>query len=51
PDNTIELLDIVKGKMVLKRIHYPKVTPDMLFIGSTVNVFGKQLDLVDYADA
>ena len=36
--------------MFLKRCEYPSVTIKDLFIGSVINVYSRQLKLVDYAD-
>ncbi len=35
---------------VLKRIHYPTVQPTDLFLGATVNVFSRKLQIVAYTD-
>ena len=35
---------------MLKRIHYPSVQPTDLFLGATINVFSRKLQIVAYTD-
>ncbi len=37
-------------KVFLKRCSYPAVTADDLFLGNTITVYSRQLQLVSYAD-
>lgn len=51
-DGTIELLkNGVKQSTFLKRIHYPQVTLQDMYIGSTVSVYNRVITLTDYANS
>ncbi len=43
-------VDIKNRKHFLKRIRYPEVTPNQLYVGSTVVVYSRQLKLTEYGD-
>lgn len=49
-DETLELINEVTKQNFLKRIHYPSVQPTDLYIGATINVFSRKLQIVEYAD-
>jgi nucleoside-diphosphate kinase len=42
--------DIKNRRSFLKRMEYPSVKPENLYIGSIVTVYSRQLHIVDYAD-
>jgi len=50
PDNTIELIDIELKRTTLKRIYCPDIPAHRMYVGSSINLYAKQLHLVDYAD-
>lgn len=51
-DGTIELLkNGIKQSTFLKRIHYPQVTIQDMFIGSSLSVFNRVIILTDYANS
>ena len=49
-DGTLELLDLKTKRMYLKRIFYPEVPRERLFVGSVVTVYGRALEVVAAAD-
>lgn len=49
-DNSIEMIDIKNKRTFLKRVAYPGVKLDQLFLGATVTVYSRQLKVVDFAD-
>ncbi|XP_078695079.1 nucleoside diphosphate kinase homolog 7-like [Branchiostoma floridae x Branchiostoma belcheri] len=49
-DNSIEMFDIKNHRTFLKRTKYEGVKQEDLYIGSTVEVFSRQLCFVDYGD-
>jgi len=49
-DKTIEMYDLKTKKLFLKRCEYSAITPKDLFIGAIINVYSRQLKIVDYAD-
>jgi nucleoside-diphosphate kinase len=49
-DKTIEMFDLKSKKLFLKRCEYPNVTLADLYLGSIVNIYSRQLKIVDYAD-
>jgi len=51
-DGTIELLkDGLKQSTFLKRIHYPQVAIQDMFIGSSLSIFNRVIILTDYANS
>lgn len=42
--------DVKNQRIFLRRTRYDGVHPDDLFVGNRVNVFSRQLYLVDYGD-
>lgn len=42
--------DVKKQLKFLKRIKYDQLDPKDLFVGNRVNVFSRQLNLIDYGD-
>lgn len=49
-DHTIEMFDLKHKRTFLKRCSYPSVKLSDLFIGSQINVYARQLKVLDYAD-
>eukprot|EP00058_Branchiostoma_floridae_P003134 XP_002588622.1 hypothetical protein BRAFLDRAFT_287848 [Branchiostoma floridae] len=49
-DSSIEMFDIKNHRTFLKRTKYEGVSQEDLYIGSTVEVFSRQLHFVDYGD-
>jgi len=49
-DNSIDMWDIKNKKTFLKKTPYPQIQPKDLYLGSVINVFSRQLKIVDYAD-
>lgn len=50
-DNTVELLHETKRQPILRRIHYPDISPKDLFIGNSVTVYNRLLTIKGYANA
>eukprot|EP00775_Hariotina_reticulata_P006258 gene6258-6496_t len=46
----VEMFDIKNRRHFLKRVKYEGVTPQQLYVGSTVLIYSRQLRLVDYGD-
>ncbi|KAL3700738.1 hypothetical protein R1sor_018760 [Riccia sorocarpa] len=49
-DNSIEMFDIKNHRLFLRRVAYPDINLEHLFIGSIVNVFTRQLLIEEYGD-
>lgn len=49
-DGAVEMYDIKNRRTFLKKVVYPSVTIDQLYLGSTITVFARQLNIVEYAD-
>lgn len=49
-DNTCEMVDLKTRKLFLKRSPCERVTLKDLFIGATVNIHSRQLNIVQYGD-
>ena len=49
-DSSVELWDIKAKRMFLKRCRYEGIRMQDLFVGSTVTVFHRQLNIVDYGN-
>jgi len=49
-DGQIEMMEYGNGRTFLKKIFYPDVVLDDLYIGSTITVYSRQLNVVGYAD-
>ena len=49
-DKTIEMFDLKNKKIFLKKTQYPSVQLKDIFIGSILNVYSRQLKVIDYAD-
>ena len=50
-DSTVELFDLKTKKLFLKRTKVDNVTLADLYIGSTVNLFSRQLNITDYGNS
>ncbi|XP_011291845.1 nucleoside diphosphate kinase 7 [Musca domestica] len=48
--NALEVYDPKTKKMFLRRTKMPELTEKDFFVGSKINIFGRQFDIVDYAD-
>lgn len=46
----IELFDMKKKRIFLKRMPYPSLRSDQLFIGAFVTLYARQMQIVDYGD-
>lgn len=49
-DQTIEMFDLNNKRVFLKRCPYPQLEAKQLFIGATVTVFGRTLEVTEYGD-
>lgn len=49
-DDTIEMFDLKNKRTFLKRCSYPSVKLSDLFVGSAINVYARQLKVLDYGD-
>ncbi|KAF6727963.1 Nucleoside diphosphate kinase 7 [Oryzias melastigma] len=49
-DGSMEMFDVKNQRVFLKRIKYDDIHPQDLFVGNRVNVFSRQLNLIDYGD-
>jgi nucleoside-diphosphate kinase len=49
-DNSIEIIDIKSKKMHLKRIKHDAISVQDLFIGNTVEIYGRRFKIVDFGD-
>lgn len=48
--NAIEVFDQQHKRTFLRRTKMPELSERDFFIGSKINIFGRQFDIVDYAD-
>lgn len=48
-DNSVQVIDSSKGKILLRRVHMPPLKLDMLQIGNTISIFSKILIITDSA--
>ncbi|MEW5319871.1 MAG: hypothetical protein WDW38_010990 [Sanguina aurantia] len=46
----VEMVDIKNRRTFLKKTRYEDLRPELLFMGSTVVVFSRQLKIIDYGD-
>ncbi|PNH12910.1 Nucleoside diphosphate kinase 7 [Tetrabaena socialis] len=46
----VEMVDIKNRRQFLKRTKYEELKPALLYLGSTVTVFGRQLKITEYGD-
>jgi len=49
-DRTIEMDDVKNRRKFLRRCEFPTITFQDLFVGGTVNVYSRELNIVDYGD-
>ncbi|KAH8294830.1 hypothetical protein KR018_003498 [Drosophila ironensis] len=49
-DKAVEVFDQRNRRIFLRRTKIPELTHRDFFVGSKVNIFGRQFDIVDYAD-
>lgn len=49
-DNSVELVDLKSKKVFLKRAKAEGLTADQLFVGASVNIFARQMKIVDFGD-
>eukprot|EP00218_Dolichomastix_sp_CCMP3274_P014427 CAMPEP_0170143832 /NCGR_PEP_ID=MMETSP0033_2-20121228/13157_1 /TAXON_ID=195969 /ORGANISM="Dolichomastix tenuilepis, Strain CCMP3274" /LENGTH=347 /DNA_ID=CAMNT_0010380303 /DNA_START=20 /DNA_END=1063 /DNA_ORIENTATION=+ len=49
-DGSIEMYDIKSRRTFLKRVVYPSVKVESLYVGSTITVYSRQLKITEYAD-
>ncbi|XP_046383414.1 nucleoside diphosphate kinase 7 isoform X2 [Ischnura elegans] len=49
-NNTVELVELKNGKTFLKRIKCDGVTLKSIYLGSTLNIFSRQMKITDYGD-
>jgi len=50
-DSTVELFDLKTKKVFLKRTKVDNITLSDLYIGSTINLFSRQLNVTDYGNS
>mmetsp|Transcript_23564 Transcript_23564/g.51719 ORF Transcript_23564/g.51719 Transcript_23564/m.51719 type:complete len:378 (+) Transcript_23564:84-1217(+) len=46
----VEMVDIKNRRHFLKKVRYDDLKPELLFLGSVITVYSRQLKLVDYGD-
>lgn len=49
-DNSIEIIDIKAKRQHLKRIRHDRITLDDLFVGNTLEVYGRRFKIVEFGD-
>ncbi|KAL3047861.1 nucleoside diphosphate kinase 7 [Trematomus bernacchii] len=49
-DNSVEMFDVKNQRIFLRRTKYEDLHQEDLFVGNRVNVFSRQLNLIDYGD-
>ncbi|XP_020486911.2 nucleoside diphosphate kinase 7 [Labrus bergylta] len=49
-DSSVEMFDVKNQRIFLRRTKYDDLHQEDLFVGSRVNVFSRQLNLIDYGD-
>ncbi|XP_076004713.1 nucleoside diphosphate kinase homolog 7 isoform X2 [Genypterus blacodes] len=49
-DGSVEMFDVKKQKIFLRKTKYENLHLQDLFVGNRVNVFSRQLNLIDYGD-
>ncbi|XP_077440168.1 nucleoside diphosphate kinase homolog 7 isoform X2 [Vanacampus margaritifer] len=49
-DHSVEMFDVKNQRIFLRRTKYEELHPRDLFVGNRVNVFSRQLNIIDYGD-
>ena len=49
-DNSLEIVDLKTKKMHLKRIRHEAVKIEDLYIGNTLDVYGRRFKITEFAD-
>lgn len=49
-DGTVEMYDVKNRRIFLKRTQYPSIQLEDLYISGSINVYSRQLTIVEYAD-
>ena len=49
-DNSIEIIDLKSKKQHLKRIRHDAITLNDLFVGNTLDIYGRRFKIVEFAD-
>lgn len=49
-DGSVEMIDVKNQRIFLRRTQYDDIHQEDLFVGNRVNVFSRQLNLIDYGD-
>lgn len=49
-DNSLEIIDLKSRKQHLKRIRHEAVKAEDLFIGNTLDIYGRRFKIVEFAD-
>lgn len=49
-DNSIEIIDLKNKKMYLKRIRHDAMTVNDLFVGNTLDIYGRRFKIVEFGD-
>ncbi|XP_049579300.1 nucleoside diphosphate kinase homolog 7 [Syngnathus scovelli] len=49
-DHSVEMFDVKNQRIFLRRTKYEELHQRDLFVGNRVNVFARQLNIIDYAD-
>ncbi|KAM8875284.1 nucleoside diphosphate kinase homolog 7 isoform 2-T2 [Spinachia spinachia] len=49
-DSSVEMFDVKNQRIFLRRTRYEELRPEDLFVGNRVNVFSRQLNLIEYGD-
>ena len=49
-DGTVEIIDVSKGRVHLKRIKNEALTEESLFVGNTVLLYGRKYKIKEFGD-
>ena len=49
-DGSVEVIDISKGKLHLKRIKNEALTEQQLFVGNTITLYGRKYRITEFGD-
>lgn len=49
-DGSVEIIDMTKGKLHLKRIKNEALTEQSLFVGNTVTLYGRKYKIKEFGD-
>ena len=49
-DNSIEIIDLKSRKQFLKRIQFPQLSQQDLYVGNTFDIYGRRFKIVRFGD-